>query len=84
MQDGRLREIRIALHCAPTPPIQIFQLYADLADGKPAGNPELRTFQAGADPSMLTEADIANRTNTPVGEILDWLLWLPFDGRRAL
>ena len=77
-------EIRIALDCDPGDPVQMFQLYAHLgADGMPAGGPELRTFQAGADPGMPTDAGIAIESNTAVGEILDWLLWLLLDGRRA-
>ena len=32
---------------------------------------------------MPTNAGIAIETTTAVGETLDWLLWLLFDGRRA-
>lgn len=78
-------EVRFALKTGPDDLAPMFHLYADLAeDGKPAGPPELRTFQDSADPQMPTDAGIEIPTNLAVRDVLDWLLWLPFDGRRSV
>ena len=78
-------EIRIALDCDPESPVQMFQLYAALgADQKPVGPPELRTFHPDADTEMPTDATIVIATNQTVDDLLEWLAWLLFDGRRSV
>ena len=78
-------EIRLALKADPDDLAPMFQLYAGLAaDGKPDHSPDLRTFQDGADPQMPTDAAIDIPMNLAVTDVLEWLLWLPFDGRRSV
>ena len=77
-------ELRIALNCDPESPVQMFQLYAALGDdGQPAGPPELRTFQPGVDAGMPAEAAIVIDTNSAAADLLEWITWLLFDGRRC-
>lgn len=83
-QTRQPREVRIALDCDPESPVQMFQLYAALADDeKPIGAPELRTFQPGVDTEMPAEAALVLETNRTVADLLEWLAWLLFDGRRS-
>ena len=63
----------------------MFQLYAALGDDeKPIGPPELRTFDPDADTEMPTEAAVVIETNRTVTDLLEWIAWLPFDGRRSV
>ncbi len=80
---GGADEIRLVLNCGDEP-APSFNLYACLSrdDGLPNGRPALRTYQEDADREMLTDAGIEVDVNPTVGELLEWLLWLPFDGRR--
>ena len=76
--------MRIALDCDPECPVQMFQLYVALGDDeKPIGAPELRTFDPGADTEMPTEAAVVIETNPAVTDLLEWIAWLLFDGRRS-
>ena len=66
-------------------PMPMFHLYARLGDDNlPATGPTLTTFTPTADPGMPTDATVELPVNTDVDELLEWLLWLPFDGRRQL
>jgi len=83
-QTRQPREVRIALDCDPESPVQMFQLYAALADDeKPIGAPELRTFQPDVDTEMPAEAAVVLETNGTVADLLEWIAWLLFDGRRS-
>ncbi len=83
-QTREPRELRIALDCDPESPVQMFQLYVALGDDeKPIGPPELRTFAPDADTEMPTEAVVAVETNQTAADLLEWLAWLLFDGRRS-
>ncbi|MCY4599272.1 MAG: hypothetical protein OXF27_05070 [Acidobacteria bacterium] len=77
-------ELRIALDCDLESPAETFQLYAALGDDlKPIGAPELRTFDPDADTGMPTEAAVFIETNPAASDLLEWLAWLLFDGRRS-
>ena len=83
-QTREPREVRIALDCDRGSPVQMFQLYAALGDDRmPVGAPELRTFEPGADTEMPTEAAVVIDTNPAAADLLDWIAWLLFDGRRS-
>ena len=64
----------------------MFQLYAALGDdGRcPSAAPELRTFHADADTG---DADRGGRRHRDqpgrVTDLLEWIAWLLFDGRRS-
>ena len=49
----------------------------------PIGAPELRTFEPDADTEMPTEAAVVIETNPAAAELLEWITWLLFDGRRS-
>ena len=84
-QTREPRELRIALDCDRDSPVQMFQVYAALGDDqKPIGPPELRTFDPDADTEMPTEAAVVIETNRTVTDLLEWIAWLPFDGRRSV
>ena len=84
-QGPTAEEIRIALKRDADDVAPLFHLYAYVdIDGKPHGHPALRTFQDDADPGMPTDAGIELHTNLAVSELLEWVVWLPFDGRRSL
>ena len=77
--------MRIALDCDRDSPVQMFQLYAALGDDQmPVGAPELRTFHADADTEMPTEAAVVIETNPAAADLLEWIVWLLFDGRRTV
>ena len=77
-------EVRIALDCDPGSQVDMFQLYVALDDDQmPIRAPELRTFEAGADTEMPTEAAVVIETNPAAADLLDWIAWLLFDGRRS-
>ena len=77
-------EVRIALDCDPGSPVQMFQLYVALGDDQmPLGAPELRTFHTDADTEMPTEAAVVIETNRIAADLLEWIAWLLFDGRRS-
>ena len=77
-------ELRIALDCDRESPAEMFQLYAALGDDeKPIGPPELRTFDPDADTEMPTEAAVVVETNRTAADLLEWIAWLLFDGRRS-
>ena len=77
-------EVRIALDAGDAP-MPMFHLYARLGDDTmPATSPTLMTFGPDADPEMPTDATVEVPVNVDVDELLEWLLWLPFDGRRQL
>ncbi len=77
-------EVRIALDCDADSPVQMFQLYLALGDDQmPIGAPELRTFHPDADTEMPTEAAVVIETNPAAAELLEWIAWLLFDGRRS-
>ena len=62
----------------------MFQLYLALSDDeKPIGAPELRTFEPDADTEMPTEAAVVIETNPAAADLLEWIAWLLFDGRRS-
>ena len=83
-QTREPREVRIALDCDPGSPVQMFQLYVALADDQmPLGAPELRTFHPDADTEMPTEAAVVIETNPAAADLLEWIAWLLFDGRRS-
>ena len=83
-QTREPREVRIALDCDPGSPVQMFQLYVALADDQmPVGAPELRTFHPDADTEMPTEAAVVIETNPAAADLLEWIAWLLFDGRRS-
>ena len=83
-QTREPREVRIALDCDPGNPVQMFQLYVALADDQmPLGAPELRTFHPDADTEMPTEAAVVVETNPAAADLLEWIAWLLFDGRRS-
>ena len=76
-------ELRIALNCDLESPAEMFQLYAALGDDeKPISPPELRTFDPDADTEMPTDAAVVIDTNPAAADLLEWIAWLPFDGRR--
>ena len=82
-QTRKPRELRIALDCDLESPAEMFHLYVALGDdGKPIGPPELRTFDPDAKPEMPTEAAVVIETNRTVTDLLEWIAWLLFDGRR--
>lgn len=77
-------DVRIGLDAGDLP-MPMFHLYVRLgADNLPATGPTLMTFTPDADPGMPTDATVELPVNTDVDELLEWLLWLPFDGRRQL
>ena len=83
-QTRKPGELRIALDCDRDSPVQMFQLYAALGDDKkPIGPPELRTFDPDADTEMPTEAAVVVETNRTAADLLEWIAWLLFDGRRS-
>ena len=62
----------------------MFQLYVALGDDQMLIDaPELRTFEPDADTEMPTEAAVVIETNRTVGDLLEWIAWLLFDGRRS-
>ena len=83
-QTREPREVRIALACDPESPADMFQLYAALGDDeRPIVPPELRTFQPDAATEMPAEAAVVIKTNPVVTQLLEWIAWLLFDGRRS-
>lgn len=77
-------EVRIALGCDLESPAEMFQLYVALADDQlPIGAPELRTFGPGTDTRMPTDAAVVIETNPAAADLLEWIAWLLFDGRRT-
>ncbi|MDE0456092.1 MAG: hypothetical protein OXI15_02255 [Chromatiales bacterium] len=78
-------DVRIALNAGDMP-MPMFHLYArlDVDDNLPATSPTLMTFGPDVDPGMPTDATAEVPVNGDVDELLEWLLWLPFDGRRKL
>ena len=62
----------------------LLNLYVALGDDeKPIGRPELRTFDPDADTEMPTEAAVVIETNPAAADLLEWIAWLLFDGRRS-
>ncbi len=83
-QTREPRELRIALNSDLDGPAEMFQLYVALGyDGKPIGPPKLRAFQPDADTAMPTDAAVVIETNPVAADLLEWIAWLLFDGRRS-
>ncbi len=83
-QTRRPRELRIALACDLDSSAETFQLYVALGDDeRPTGPPELRTYGPDGGTEMPADAAVVIETNPAVADLLEWLVWLLFDGRRS-